>query len=108
MHPPAIAPARRRALIIGVQALYRAVSASTDYGDKRRYGISVMDPGAVPGASTNQRLKAVLGGEIGSTCVVKTRPSLGMVPPLSGQTHSCQRQLCGGTPRRVMRLVVSL
>jgi len=26
---------------------------------------------------------------------------LGMVPPLSGRTHSCQRQLCSGGPGRV-------
>jgi len=25
----------------------------------------------------------------------------GMVPPLSGQIHSCQRQLCSGCPGRV-------
>jgi hypothetical protein len=28
---------------------------------------------------------------------------LGMVPPLSGRIHSCQRQLCSGCPGRVTR-----
>ena len=53
-----------------------------------------MDPGAVPGASTIIRGWTVPpgdwsalrtnGGETGSTRVVKTRLSLGIVPPLSG------------------------
>jgi len=43
------------------------------------------------------------GGEIGSTGDQKGALLLGMIPPLSGQTYSCQRQLCSGGPRRVMR-----
>jgi len=35
--------------------------------------------------------EASYGGETGSTRVVKAWVSLGMVPPLSGQTHKCQR-----------------
>ena len=43
------------------------------------------------------------GGEIGSTGDPKDDLLPGMIPPLSGQTYSCQRQLCSGGPRRVMR-----
>ena len=48
-----------------------------------------MDPGAVPGGSTNIRCvflhKPYVGGaEIGSTRVVKAKFVSGMVPPLSG------------------------
>ena len=43
-----------------------------------------MDPGAEPGTST--RDETSFGGELGSTCVVKGRFSLGIVPPLSGYT----------------------
>ena len=35
---------------------------------------------------------------------VKVVLSLGMVPPLSGQTYSCQRQLCSGCSGRVSGL----
>ncbi|SVB88076.1 uncharacterized protein METZ01_LOCUS240930 [marine metagenome] len=50
-----------------------------------------MDPGAVPGASTTRQtfprqMADLNGGELGSTCVVKVRFLLGMIPPLSGQT----------------------
>jgi hypothetical protein len=45
-------------------------------------GIIVVDPGAVPGAST------IYGGETGSTRVVKTHLLPGMIPPLSGQITS--------------------
>lgn len=41
--------------------------------------ISAMDPGAVPGASTNY------GGDPDSTYVVKIQSSFGIVPPLSGR-----------------------
>jgi len=55
-----------------------------------------------PGGST-RRLHhldpSVLGGEPGSTRVIKTFFLLGMVPPLSGFYNSCKWQLCGGTPR---------
>ena len=46
-----------------------------------------MDPGAVPGASTNHfqgSFPEALGGDTGSTRVVKVHLSLGMIPPLSG------------------------
>ena len=32
----------------------------------------------------------------------------GMVPPLSGRIHSCQRQLCSGCPGRVMRFGIPI
>ncbi len=48
-------------------------------------GSSVVDPGAVPGVSTNS---IGYGDEIGSTRVVKTYFSLGIVPPLSGYITS--------------------
>ena len=63
-------------------------------------GISVVDPGAVPGASTipdpiAERSRARggnriggYGGETGSTRVVKTHLLPGMVPPLSGHITS--------------------
>ncbi len=44
-----------------------------------------MDPGAVPGASTNTSLGCQgVGGDTGSTRVVKTHLLPGIVPPLSG------------------------
>ena len=47
--------------------------ASARYDAKRKYGISVVDPGAVPGRSTSFReICAKSGGpETGSTRVVK-------------------------------------
>ena len=55
-------------------------------------GIRLSDPGAVPGASTQARAVAAGfgGGEIGSTGDLKGDLSLGMIPPLSGQTYSCE------------------
>src|ERR1700722_11004964 len=53
--------------------------------------ISLSDPGAVPGASTQARSRAGFGGgEIGSTGDPKGDLLLGMIPPLSGQTYSCE------------------
>ena len=60
-------------------------------------GISLSDPGAVPGASTKGRYAnrdfvrdaGFGGGEIGSTRDVKGALLPGMIPPLSGQTYSC-------------------
>jgi len=50
-------------------------------------GISLSDPGAVPGASTKTCFEAGFGGgEIGSTRDVKGDLLPGMIPPLSGQT----------------------
>src|SRR6267154_3863095 len=73
--------------------------------------INLSDPGAVPGASTRAQtyasLRCVLGwggGEIGSTRGVKGVFLLGMVPPLSGHLHSCERQLCSGCSGRVSGL----
>jgi hypothetical protein len=61
-----------------------------DYDVTGPYGISVADPGAVPGASTKFSLLAdfiqrFFGGEIGSTRVVKIWSASGMAPSLSGQ-----------------------
>jgi len=55
-------------------------------------GISLSDPGAVPGASTQARFSQAGfgGGEIGSTGDPKGDLLLGMIPPLSGQTYSCE------------------
>jgi len=49
-----------------------------------------VDPGAVPGASTIPpgQYTGEHGGDTGSTRVVKTCLSLGMVPPLSGHSTS--------------------
>jgi hypothetical protein len=47
-------------------------------------GIIVVDPGAVPGASTIDPRGSFQGGETGSTRVVKTHLLPGIVPPLSG------------------------
>jgi len=47
-----------------------------------------VDPGAVPGASTILPVVGGHGGETGSTRVVKTFFSSGMVPPLSGRMIS--------------------
>ena len=54
-------------------------------------GISLSDPGAVPGASTKVlgKHEDFGGGEIGSTGDVKGVLLPGMIPPLSGQTYSC-------------------
>src|SRR5262245_34906493 len=78
--------------------------------------INLSDPGAVPGASTGAALLARFPAAAGSVYSkertgephrwgrnridegVKGALLLGMVPPLSGQTHSCQRQLCSGCP----------
>ena len=49
-------------------------------------GIIVVDPGAVLGVSTIFAMD--YGDEIGSTRVVKTYFSLGIVPPLSGYITS--------------------
>src|SRR5438105_13111549 len=69
--------------------------------------INLSDPGAVPGASTDA---AARKPEIASVSRlhwwgrnridegVKGVLLLGMVPPLSGQIHSCKRQLCSGCP----------
>jgi hypothetical protein len=69
--------------------------------------ISSSDPGAVPGASTKARCQTCQagfgGGEIGSTGSVKDGLLPGMVPPSSGRTYSCQRQLCSGCSRCVTR-----
>src|SRR5437870_10637961 len=43
-----------------------------------------------PALEDDQEL-AAYGGEIGSTRVVKVKPSPGMIPPLSGQKPSCER-----------------
>ena len=60
------------------------------YGAKLACGISVVDPGAVPGASTSFLVSlvegAIDGGETGSTRVVKACWVPGMVPPLSGRS----------------------
>jgi len=42
-------------------------SACRAYGDKRLFGIDVVDPGAVPGASTNKKM----GGDTDSTHIIK-------------------------------------
>ena len=75
----------------GADTLYLPCRA-TGYGDKSACGISVADPGAVPGASTifrlafpTNRIRRLHGGETGSTRVVKAVLSPGMIPPLSGQ-----------------------
>jgi len=52
-------------------------------------GINLSDPGAVPGDSTIWGRNRIDEG-------VKGVLLLGMVPPLSGQIHSCERQLCSG------------
>ena len=47
-----------------------------------------MDPGAVPGASTIVPELTGVGGDTGSTRVVKIHLLPGMVPPLSDQLTS--------------------
>ena len=67
--------------------------------------INPSDPGAVPGASTKTR--AGLAFRRGRNRIdegVKVALSPGMVPPLSGRTYSCQRQLCSGRRGCVMQL----
>jgi len=53
-----------------------------------------------PGGSTRRlhqftaryrQIRAIYGGETGSTRVVKTVAVLGMVPPISGHFEKCQR-----------------
>src|ERR1700739_3303706 len=81
--------------------------------------INLSDPGAVPGDSTNSRSRASEVGDQDELATlspdalmlvpdslsrgrnridegVKGALLLGMVPALSGQIHSCQRQLCCG------------
>src|SRR5262245_64911816 len=57
--------------------------------------ISVADPGAVPGASTNLPLArlAIRGGEPGSTRVVKARSVARHDTAVIGSIFSCERQL---------------
>src|SRR3981081_3814063 len=57
-----------------------------------------------PDISNSGRALGWGGGEIGSTRVVKGVFLLGMVPPLSGHLHSCERQLCSGCSGRVSGL----
>ena len=86
---------------------YIQPAASCGYGDKRRRN-KLFGPG---GGTRRLHLSPALimrcadlgGGEIGSTGSVKGALLLGMVPPSSGRFYSCQRQLCSGGPRRVMR-----
>src|SRR3546814_13243530 len=68
------------------------------YGATRACGISVPDPGAVPGASTISLLRGrsrwrSSGGEIGSTCGVTMGSVPGMVTPLSGRNYIFEPQL---------------
>src|SRR5215472_5731918 len=58
-------------------------------------GISVADPGAVPGASTNlaSARPAFHGGEPGSTRVVKVRSVARYDSAVIGSKFSCERQL---------------
>ena len=57
--------------------------------------ISVADPGAVPGASTNLPPvdAAIYGGELGSTRVVKVRSVARHDTAVIGSKFSCERQL---------------
>jgi len=81
--------------------------------------INLSDPGAVPGDSTSSegRRPTPEDGFAAAAChlsfVLRLRGRNridegvkgvllpGMVPPLSGQIHSCQRQLCSGCSGRV-------
>ena len=60
-------------------------------------GISVADPGAVPGASTNSAAGdlpgAIRGGETGSTRVVKARSVARHDTTVIGSQPNCERQL---------------
>lgn len=68
--------------------------ASASYGHKRDQR-SRTDPGAVPGGSTTSASGrcASDGADPESTYVERVWLCLGMIPPLSGQEHSCQHQL---------------
>src|SRR5712691_11015153 len=85
--------------------------------------INLSDPGAVPGASTIRgQQSGIRGQDVSKTRTltpdfrtlirgrnridegVKGVLLLGMVPPLSGRTHSCKRQLCSACSGRVSGL----
>ena len=59
-------------------------------------------PGGGPGASTKPALRGLRRGRNRFDWNRKDDLLPGMIPPLSGQTYSCQRQLCSGGPRRVI------
>src|SRR5512133_2427713 len=81
-------------------SLRRGAPISPASGDRLwRYTaceISVADPGAVPGASTNLPPSlgpALYGGELGSTRVVKARSVARYDTTVIGSIFSCERQL---------------
>lgn len=67
--------------------------ASAGYGHKRDQR-SRTDPGAVPGGSTTSASGGCVsdGADPESTYVERVWLCLGMIPPSSGQEHSCQHQ----------------
>jgi len=86
---------------------YIQPAASCGYGDKRRRN-KLFGPGGGTrrlhlSPASIMRCADFGGGGIGSTGSVKGALLLGMVPPSSGRFYSCQRQLCSGGSRRVMR-----